>query len=332
MRLQPSHYPFFLCLTRQPLGTVTSFFVATGTDLAGCTITATDIKIHDGHVVVSTSGNSNCAGLYVAGIWANSQLSAFYRTFAGGIQSLDVTSSGTLLLGGALDGAIGGRVLSSRSASCSRVSETIRFATDAAFYDIDSCGSTAMAGGTDGLAVLTTNNGLTWRILTTPTSDDIRSVGVSGSDLWIGTDVGDLYMSCNQGYSWSLVASVTQSAEYQVSGAQNNGSIEVIEFANKHIGYFASGNELWGTYSGGAYWGTDCPRFEMSASMKHSNIWTPALTLPPIPHYYTALAIPTCSDAIDASNRFAMAINGTVGLNSNVVYAEPMIEGMGFNY
>lgn len=299
------------------LGTLSTFFVTNVQDGVGCIVRPSDIAVFDGYVVVSTYGSSTCAGLYVAQILENGQLGAFRRTLAASLMSLEVNGK-WLIMGGATDGVADGQILMSRNVGCSRVRESIQFATDVAFNDIDSYGSNILAGGSGGALAYSGNNGFSWVMLNSPTSSEILSVGLCGSDLWIGTRSGDLWTSCNRGYSWSLVASVTQAAEYQLPSGSDGGAIRNIEFANEHVGYFTSGMNLWGTYSKGAYWSSGCPRFERSASV----VW-------PGGNYLAELAVPMSSNLFRNSNHLALASNSSMIPASRVYYGEPIIEEVG---
>lgn len=286
--------------------------------IGGCSIDPRAITIHDGFIVIAMAGASPCAGLYYAPILGDGSLGAFHQGMVGAVDC--VSSCGKwLIAGGEFGGTLDGRIVMSQSASCSKVYDPFKFASGIGYHDIDCCSNVIAVVGDQGSIVVSNNKGYSWSVLNSPTAQKLLSVGLNGKEIWIGTDQGDLWSSCNNGHSWSLVASVNSPAEITLSGASESGGIYNISFANQHVGYFTSGNQLFSTYNQGAYWSEGCPRFNIAPAITAG--WDPDF-------YYKAMDIPVCLETQDASNRLALGVQGENVAKSMLIMGDPIIEGM----
>lgn len=288
----------------------------------GVVIAPSDICIFKGFVCVSTTGGATRAGLYVAPIGNNGQIGSFSKVFSLGISRM-CTNGRTLFMAGAGTGAAGAQIFMSENPLCSTVKRSITFSTVAAFRDIKTMGNLVVAGGVGGLIVLSRNRGYTWEILADPTGGrEIFCVATNGERVFIGDEDAKLWSTCNGGYSWSVDAALSGSLptpRYALTGTVVVGEINDIVFVNKHVGYFSSGDQIFSTYSGGAYWAESCPRMEVDTSVSTSNLGS---------SYYYRLAVPSTPNLFRASNHLA-AVRRYVNGGSLWLYGQPLIEGYG---
>lgn len=308
----------------QDQGKVTSTYFGSCTSIcngASCPVIPTDIAIHNGQLMVSIAGNSPEVGVYAAALLGGGTLGPFRRIINYPVQSL-FSNGEWLFMGGAAPGSYGGRISMIREGVCNRSSYVpYRHSSVVSFNDIDGCGNNLLAGGDSGALAASNNGGQSFRRVNSPTTDDITSVALNQSDYWVGTATGDLYMSCSGGLNWALVASVTKNAEIQLSGSVEGGAINCLEFANNYIGYFTSGDELYGTYNRGDFWAKGCPRFDFAPDV--NTVWESDMS-------YSALAIPSCAKtSFSAGNNFILASNTTTAnpAHTLVMVGEPLIEG-----
>jgi hypothetical protein len=161
-------------------------------------------------------------------------------------------------------------------------------------------GDTLLAVGAGGAAIKSSNRGVTWTALATPTSGTLRACEViSDTIMWIGSGTGGVWYTVDGGSTW---------LQLTVGSAQ---IIDDISFATDEIGYLlfraptATAARLWTTYNGGMTW---------SSSSVASN---PRLMSMPSFRQGNRIAVPTGVKPFVAANRVAIAglsAGGTDGI------------------
>lgn len=108
---------------------------------------------------------------------------------------------------------------------------------------------TIVAVGESGVLIKSTNNGITWSAVATPTSGTLRAVEVMDRYLyWIGSGTGGIWFTINGGETWT-----------QFSPA-NITRVDDIVFATEEVGYIIAGApnattaRLYTTYNAGRDW------------------------------------------------------------------------------
>lgn len=258
-------------------------------------------------------------GLYVATVLSSGDLGDFRRISTDSHASLH--SIGDKVAFGGMNGkSTAGKIYLLSSNACGSLTEVFNANLNISITDIDSCGDQLLAVGEDGFCVFSSTGGLSWRYLVSPTASTLSSCGIAGTDIWIGTVDGDLYVSSDYGGSWSLVASATSVAEVQLPNSAVSEPIYHIEFVNAYVGYFTYGSTVYSTYNGGAYWEAGCPRFEYSGAITQSNVQSISAFVPLI----------SKSDLILSSNSFVAGTMTSIGASGNstgqILIGDPVIE------
>ena len=286
-------------------------------DADGCTMIPTDLAIHNGHVVVSTEGTQeDGVGVYTAQIYSDGTMGSFFRVFCCPIRSLH-SNGKHLFYGGSDHGWCQGKLYATTSTTCGDPKEVLFIADGVAINDIESCGRQIVAGADGGVVAVSSSNGFAWNMLPTKGGDKVTAVAISGQDIWVGTEIGDLYRTSTGGLTWDTVASVLKPANLQLSGQVGNGAIKDIEFPNPHVGYFISGNQLFSTYDCGDNWSGGCPRFQWSIGTSQN--WSSQAC-------FSTLAVPQCGSWFDASHHLVLGANDAEC--GKVLVGEPIVEGL----
>lgn len=108
---------------------------------------------------------------------------------------------------------------------------------------------TLVAVGESGLLIKSVNNGVTWSVVSTPTSASLRAVEVmSPWVFWIGSHSGGVWYTTNGGETWN---------QFSLSGVVR---VDDIMFATEEVGYILTGApnvtsaRLYTTYNAGRDW------------------------------------------------------------------------------
>lgn len=173
-------------------------------------------------------------------------------------------------------------------------------ATSADLLRIKGRGDVLLAVGESGAAIMSTNRGVTWFAIATPTSGTLRSCSVLSQYLfWIVSGTGGVWYTNDGGATFYQLT---------VGGAQ---IIDDIEFATDEVGYLlfraptTTSARLWTTYNGGASWSSSSvaanPRLQNFPSLQRGN----------------SIAVPTGVKHFVAANRVAipgLSSGGTDGI------------------
>lgn len=197
-------------------------------------------------IVLDTAGNGYWAAELdkitgAPGSWSN-----IVAGFSSGNQPQDmfVASSGLMFLCGR-----NGRIYSATSALVG-VTEVYSSA-GAHLIRINGDGNgTIVAAGESGVVVKTTNNGVTWSLVASPTSGTIRALEVMDKfTYWIGSTTGGFWYTLDGGISW-----------IQLILASDVQRIDDVMFATDEVGYCVVGApnlttaRLYTTYNAGRDW------------------------------------------------------------------------------
>ena len=108
---------------------------------------------------------------------------------------------------------------------------------------------TIVAVGESGVCIKSTNNGVTWSAIATPTSGTLRAVEVMDQYLfWIGSGTGGIWYTLNGGETW---------VQFSPTGVVR---VDDIVFATEEVGYILAGApntttaRLYTTYNAGRDW------------------------------------------------------------------------------
>lgn len=181
-----------------------------------------------------------------------------------------------------------GYIYNSNDISSGVVVNNAGAATSADLLRIKGRGDVLLAVGESGAAIKSSNRGVTWTALATPTSGTLRGCEViTDQILWITSGTGGVWYTTDGGTSWTQLT---------VGSAQ---IIDDIVFATDEVGYLlfrtSTSARLWTTYNGGAAW---------SSSSVGSN---PRLLSLPAFSRGNRLAVPTGVKQFTAANRVAIA-------------------------
>lgn len=115
---------------------------------------------------------------------------------------------------------------------------------------VDVSFNTILAGGANGALIYSSNDGETWSLVTSPTSDDITSVLVKNNKNWIiGTATGELWCTDNEGLTWTA-------ASYPGSTTATTPITSLVS-PMSHIVYMLQGNRVIRSVNGGHSWKTE---------------------------------------------------------------------------
>lgn len=165
--------------------------------------------------------------------------------------------------------------------------------------DIAASGETIVAVGETGTIIKSSNRGVSWALIATPTATDVTAVEVLDPfHYWVGTDDGHLFYSLNGGATWG-------ESLFPGSGT---GEITAIKFATPEVGYVGHKTAtptavLLSTLNGGASWSAST-----SANQKRVANW-------PIFNTINDIAVPTSGAVGVRANN--VLIGGVDGGGSN---------------
>jgi hypothetical protein len=169
------------------------------------------------------------------------------------------------------------------------------------------CGSSVAVSGNSGTLYLSRDEGASWSVITTPTSSQISAVSFQGNRIWIGDAIGRRWFSDNSGTSWTAVSLGVSPA---VTDIKFDGDIGWT--ANTSISPFST----WLGGENATDWASGSPRI---------GNWPSTLNV-------TDFVIPSCADdTVKANTVMALCRYGGNGFNETFVVIGRTSIGFGFN-